>query len=103
MAAYHLREEVGCDEEEDDFEGVSVDVKMRKGLYEGTVEVYDDRRHAFTIEVKKMPLYGGEDPDSSSSDGGDDDGKKGPAKKRKAESPPSGGNKKRRQEVIVLD
>jgi len=103
-AADHLREELGCDEdEEEDFGGASVDESMRKGLYEAIAEVYEDRRHEFRIEVEKMALYGGEYPDSSSSDGGDDDNKKGPAKKRKAKSAPSGGNKKRRQEVIVLD
>ena len=103
-AAGHLREELGCDEdEEEDFGDASVDERMHKGLYEATADVYEDRRHALTIEVKKMPLYGGEYPDSSSSDGGDGDGKKEPAKKRKADSPTSGGNKKRRQEVIVLD
>jgi hypothetical protein len=103
-AAAYLREELGCDDdEEEDFGGASVDESMRKGLYEATAEVYEDRRHALTIEVQKRTLYGVEYPDSSSSDGGADDDKKGPAKKRKAKSPPSGGNKKRRQEVIVLD
>jgi hypothetical protein len=103
-AAAYLREELGCDEdEEEDFGGASVDESMRKGLYEATAEVYEDHRHALTIEVQKETLYGGKSLKSSSSHGGDNDGKKGPVKKRKAEGPPSGGNKKRREEVIVLD